>query len=234
MNSVKNKISVILVVKNGETYLAQAIESILTQTITPLEILLIDGNSQDSTPQIASRYSQVTRLMQTGYGLANARNQGISMASGEWVAFLDCDDLWSANKLALQADFHLANPLCNFSVGWVKFFLEACTTLRSGFRAATFKKGIIGYTPGTLLARRCVFNRVGYFDESLAIACDADWFARLKDRDEKIGVLDQVLLDKRIHSNNLSGRVLQNRRELMIVLKRSLERKHQQEQKDTP
>jgi glycosyltransferase involved in cell wall biosynthesis len=229
MKSMENTISVILVVKNGEPYLAQAIESVLAQSVSPLEILLIDGYSQDSTPQIASRYSQVTCLLQTGCGLANARNQGISMVRGEWVAFLDCDDCWPVDKLALQVDFHRANPLYDFSVGWVKFFLDSGATLRLGFRAETFETGEVGYTPGSLFARRSAFERVGCFDESLTIACDADWFARLRDRGEKLGVLAQVLLHKRIHSNNLSGRVQQNRHELMIVLQRSLARKRQRE-----
>ena len=231
MKSMGNTISVILVVKNGEPYLAQAIESVLAQTILPLEILLIDGNSQDATPQTARRYPQVTRFLQTEGGLANARNQGLSRARGEWVAFLDCDDRWPPDKLALQVEFHQANPLYDFSVGWVRFFLEPGTTLRPGFRAESFETGEVGYTPGTLFARRSAFARVGLFDESLAIACDADWFARLLDRDEKVGVLTEVILEKRIHSNNLSGKVQQNQHELMMVLQRSLARKRQREPK---
>jgi glycosyltransferase involved in cell wall biosynthesis len=232
MKSLENTISVILVVKNGAPYLAQAIESVLAQTVSPQEILLIDGHSHDATPQIAGRYSQVTRLLQTGHGLANARNQGISMVRGTWVAFLDGDDCWSVHKLALQMDFHRANPLADFSVAWVKFFLEPGAALRPGFRAETFETGEAGFTPGTLFARRSAFERVGCFDESLAIACDADWFSRLRDRGEKFGVLPQVLLHKRIHSNNLSRRVQQNQHELMVVLQRSLARKHQREQED--
>jgi len=227
MKSIENNISVILVVKNEESYLTQAIESVLAQAISPFEILLIDGNSQDATPQIASRYPKVTYVLQSGCGLANARNYGLSLARGEWVLFLDGDDYWSLDKLALQVEFHRSNTLYDFSVGWVKFFLESGTTLRPGFRAKTFETGEVGYTPGTLFARRSAFERVGCFDESLAIACDADWFVRLRDLGEKVGVLEQVLLHKRIHSNNLSGKVQQNRHELMIVLYRSLARKRQ-------
>ena len=224
---MENNISVILVVKNGESYLAQAIESVLVQASSPLEILLIDGNSQDATPEIASRYPNVTYILQTGCGLANGRNCGLSLARGEWVVFLDCDDYWSPDKLSRQMEFHRSNPIFEFSVGRVKFFLESGTMLRPGFRAIFFEIGAVGYTPGTLFARRSAFERVGFFDESLAIACDADWFARLKDSDEKVGVLEHVLLHKRIHSNNLSREVQQNRHELMIVLNHSLKRKRQ-------
>jgi len=166
-------------------------------------------------------------FLQPGDGLANARNYGIYKASGEWVLFLDGDDYWAPDKLSLQMAFHCLNPLCEFSIGRVKLFLESCTVLRPGFRAEFFDHGIVGYTPGTLCVRRRAFERVGLFDESFEIACDADWFARIKDQDEKIGILENVLLYKRVHSNNLSGQVKQNRRELMIVLNRSLKRKRQ-------
>lgn len=224
---MKNNISVIMVVKNGEAYLSQAIESVLAQSTLPHEILLIDGNSKDATPQIANRYPSVTYFLQPGYGLANARNYGISLASGEWIFFLDCDDYWSPDKLSLQMEFHRSNPLYEFSIGRVKFFLEPDTVLRAGFQKIFFEVGGVGYTPGTLCVRRSTFERVGLFDESLDIACDADWFARIKDNAEKIGILENVLLYKRIHSNNLSARVQQNRHELMIVLNRSLKRKCQ-------
>ncbi|KQC06121.1 MAG: hypothetical protein APR62_08415 [Smithella sp. SDB] len=224
---MKNSISVIMVVKNGESYLAQAIESVLVQSIVPREILLIDGNSKDATPEIASRYPNVTYFLQPGNGLANARNYGISLASGEWILFLDCDDYWAPDKLPLQMEFHRSNSLYEFSIGRVKFFLESGAVLRPGFQAHFFESGTVGYTPGTLCVRHSAFERVGLFDESLDIACDADWFARIKDNDEKVGILENILLHKRIHSNNLSGKIQQNRHELMIVLNRSLKRKRQ-------
>jgi glycosyltransferase involved in cell wall biosynthesis len=225
MNPMDTGISVILVVKNGEPYLAKAIESVLAQAHRPLEILLVDGNSRDATPQIAARYPQVTLIPQTGQGLAQARNQAVAFARGEWLAFLDGDDYWAPDKLARQTEFHRAHPSCDFSVGWMKFFLEPGAVLRPGFRAATFQEGEIGYTPGTLFARRSAFARVGGFDESLSIACDADWFARLHDRGEWVAEIPRVLLHKRIHSDNLSGRVKQNRDELMRMLRRSVARK---------
>jgi len=106
-----------MVVKNGESHLAQAIKSVLVQSLSPSEILLIDGKSTDATPKITGRYPNVTYFLQIGEGLANARNYGISMASGEWILFLDCDDYWSPDKLSLQMEFHRSNPLYEFSIG---------------------------------------------------------------------------------------------------------------------
>lgn len=225
---MRENISVIIVVKNGEQYLAQAIESVLVQCIEPCEIILIDGNSTDATAEIASRYPRFTRFVQAGNGLANARNEGIAMASGEWIFFLDSDDYWSSDKLLRQMEFHRMHPFYEFSVGRIKYVLAPGTLLRPGFKAEGFETGIIGYTPGTLCVRRSVLKRVGLFDESLDIACDADWFARLKDRQEKIGIVENILLYKRLHAGNLSGNVQQNRYELMRVLHRSVKRKRYQ------
>jgi hypothetical protein len=84
---------------------------------------------------------------------------------------------------------------------------------------------MIGYTPGTLIARRGLFESLGEFDPELSIACDADWFARLQDSAQPLAVVPEVMLLKRIHGANMSLQRDRVRSETMTVIRSSLLRK---------
>ena len=96
-------ISCVVPVFNGERYLGEALDSILAQTYRPLELLVVDDGSTDGAAALVTRYRDQTRpLFQPNAGQAAARNLGLSVARGEFVAFLDADDLWHPEKLARQ------------------------------------------------------------------------------------------------------------------------------------
>ena len=82
-------VSVIIVVQNGESYIAKAIESVISQTYKPTEILVVDGNSSDRTEQLVKTFDKVKYIKQQGSGLADARNTGIDSATEDLIAFLD-------------------------------------------------------------------------------------------------------------------------------------------------
>ena len=92
-------VSIILAVKNGERFINTAIESVLSQTYSPIEILAVDGNSTDKTLEIIKQFEKVKTVNQTGVGIGNAYNSGISIAQGEFVAFLSSDDYWMPDKI---------------------------------------------------------------------------------------------------------------------------------------
>src|SRR5712692_4526575 len=93
-------ISCIVPVFNGERYLGETLDSILAQTYRPLEIIVVDDGSTDGTPAVANGYSEFIRyLWQANAGEAAARDQGLKVAQGELMAFLDADDLWHPKKL---------------------------------------------------------------------------------------------------------------------------------------
>jgi glycosyltransferase involved in cell wall biosynthesis len=93
---------VIIPVFNGEKYLAEAIESILAQCYSPIEIIIVDDGSTDNTPAIAKQYESIRYLSQTHGGISAALNNGITISKGNFYAFLDADDLWMPDKLTLQ------------------------------------------------------------------------------------------------------------------------------------
>ncbi len=197
-------ISAILPVKDGERYLAEAIESILGQSRPPEELIVIDGNSTDRSPEIAGSYPEVTLIRQTGDGLAQAWNQAVRASSGDLIAFLDGDDYWLPGNLETQSRLLEERPELAGSLGRVKFELMPGEPPPPGFRMNLLEGDHIGPMPGNALVRREVFESVGYFDESYRLSMDVDWFARIKDAGLELGIIDEVVLIKRFHSSNLS------------------------------
>jgi len=227
MNHSPTDVSVILPVLNGSQFLSTAIESVLRQSLPPGELLVVDGGSTDGSRAIAASYSGVKLLSQSGTGLANAWNQGIRAATGTLIAFIESDDYWAVDKLERQCSCMNDRPHLDYVIGRVRFFLEAGHAVPPGFKAGLLEGDQIGRIPGTLMVRRGVFDHVGLFDESLSIAADVDWFARCKDAGVRWELLDHVFLNKRVHDENLSNNAGENTRQLLSVLRRSVERQRE-------
>ena len=221
------KVSVIIVVKNGERYLSTAIESAIAQTYPIKEIIVIDGQSSDNTRKIARSFSQVRYIWQNNLGLANARNLGIEVAEGELIAFLDYDDLWQSNKLQRQVDYFIKEPALKYTIALVKSFLESGCSLRPEFKKQDFEQIKIGYTPSSLVVKKSLFNEIGFFNPDFAIGCDSEWFSRAKDCQISMKIIPEVLQYKRIHNLNLSANIKNYRAEMLTIIKQSLKRKRE-------
>jgi glycosyltransferase involved in cell wall biosynthesis len=176
----------------------------------------------DHTAEIVQSYKSVNYIYQAGQGLANARNTGIEAARGDLIAFLDADDLWTPDKLRIQVDYLVQNPHIQYVNSWVKLFVEPGYCPKSRYTKKFLEQLHIGRTPGTLIARRSVFNIVGLFSTDFSIACDAEWFMRANAGKIPMFIIPEVLLYKRIHNNNLSSNVSMNKRELMKLISQSL------------
>ena len=218
-------VSAIITVKNGEKYIASAINSILRQEYQPIEILVVDDNSTDKTLEIATSFPKVRAVDRKGTGIGNGWNTGIENASGELIAFLTHDDLWTPNKLKLQVAALEADQDKLFAVSRFEYFLEDENYIPPGFRPNLLNKSHIGLTPHTLVARPKVFDTVGLFDEMLTTGEDTDWFSRAKDLEVPYLIVPEVLLKVRIHKSNTSLNTLENDQNLLWIIKRSIERK---------
>ena len=119
-------ISCVIPCYNGERFLGAALDSVIAQTLPPAEIIVVDDGSTDgSTADVAANYgSRVTYLRQDNAGPAAARNRGLACARGDFVAFLDADDLWHQDKLARQAVRFEARPELDISVTHLRAFWE--------------------------------------------------------------------------------------------------------------
>ena len=188
-------ISCIVPVYNGEKYLAEAIESILAQSYRPLEIIVVDDGSTDETPQVVAGFKdQVVYLEQSNKGPSATRNLGVSASRGDFVAFLDPDDLWHPDKLARQMARFEARPELDLCVAhvqlfWVSEMQDEAARLRDQARVHI----VPAYTTGTLLTRRTFFDDVGDFDTSLWFGDATDWFLRAADRGAVMELLPDVL-----------------------------------------
>ena len=224
-------ISCIVPVYNAEKYLAGAIESILKQDYESTEIVVVDDGSTDGTEVVAARYGKRLRyLRQANAGPGAARNQGINAAVGEFLAFLDADDLWHAEKLSRQMARFRARPELSYCVTHVQnFWISELREEEEQFREHRISKPLPGYVTSTLLARREFFDAVGPFNTAIKHADDTDWFLRAQERGGVMELLPDVLLYRRLHTSNLSRRqALNSRDQYLHLLKITLDRRRGQ------
>ncbi len=222
-------VSVIVAVKNGARFLAQALDSILAQDYRPLEIIIVDGQSTDDTARIAHSYPEARFLPQATLGVANAYNQGIAAALGEFVAFLSHDDLWLLEKLSSQVDYMQAHPEIDYTVTRAEFFVEPGFAFPSHLLREELLEGSrVMRIMETLVARRELFDQIGGLDPQFATGEDVDWYARAQDAAVPLAVLDEVLLRKRIHDANTSLTTPGNMGYLLKALQLSVARKRRQ------
>jgi glycosyltransferase involved in cell wall biosynthesis len=221
-------ITCIVPVCNGERYLGEALDSILAQTYRPVEVIVVDDGSTDGTAAVAARFGQqVGYIKQSNQGPAEARNAGIRMAKGDFIAFLDADDCWHSEKLGRQiACFHARREL-DYCVAHVQNFWGAEMDAEAEkYQQHRISRPLPGYVTGTLLARRAIFDRVGLFNPALAHGDSTDWFLRAAERGAVMELLADVLLFRRLHPANRS-RVWaeRSRNEFLQLVKLSLDRK---------
>jgi glycosyltransferase involved in cell wall biosynthesis len=221
-------ISCVVPVFNGERYLGEALESILKQSYQSLEIIVVDDGSTDGTATVMGHYAgQVRLLRQANAGTAAARNLGLNAANGEFVAFLDADDLWHPEKLERQMARFQARPELDYCVAHVQnFWVPELIEEEKRFREHRISKALPGYATGTLLARRALFDTVGQFNSTIKHADDTEWFLRASEHGATTELLPDVLLYRRLHQNNFSRlRASNSRDQYLRMLKTALDRR---------
>ena len=226
-------VSVIIPVYNSELYLEESIRSALAQTYQPFEILIINDGSTDSSESVAMKFAKQTiYLYQSNQGAAAARNRGIKKSSGEFLAFLDADDLWDPKKLSTQVGYMMDHPELQYTTSRVKFFLEPGHDIPSGFRRELLTGDHVGIIMGTLIAKKDLFEKTGYFDPKLKISEDVDWYGRVNDMNIPTAVIPEVLSLIRIHDSNISISVTKDNTYLLQAVRRSIQRKKIMEDRD--
>jgi len=215
------KVSVIIPTYNYGRFLSSAIESVMKQTYRDYEIIVIDDGSTDDTKEVMEKYCGTIRyIYQSNKGVSTARNKGIGIAKGQYIAFLDADDYWLPEKLDKSIKF-----LENNNFDWIctsRFKItengecpERKIAARSGiYEPKSFKLSnleIALFNPeysiaitSTVLIRRTCFNKAGLFDTSFRIGEDIDLWLRLKEAGFNGGYLDDALTVGRGHITSLT------------------------------
>lgn len=210
---------------DSERYLAEAVDSALAQTHSPIELVLVDDGSSDRSAEIARSYAPPARYVRReNGGPAAARNTGLAHASGDFVAFLDSDNRWLPGAIALQLAAFATEPGVDVVFAQSREFVSAeldPTTVH----ARAPREGTSAVLVSSMLARRPVFERVGPFDERLRLGEWIDWYARLQDSDCRVSTLPDVVVERRIHEANNSIVRRDERREYAQALKAALDRR---------
>jgi len=187
--------------------LAEALESIFHQTYPPAEVIVVNDGSTDRTAEILGSWgSRIRTVDQPHSGPSAARNAGIRLASSPYLAFLDADDLWMADKLERQLALMVGEPDMGYALTFIENFWEPCLgDVPDSLRSHAASRPRPGYYFQTMVARRWAFDQVGLLDESLPLGEDIDWFVRAMEIKLRSQVLPQTLVRRRIHGRNLTG-----------------------------
>ena len=199
------RVSVVIAAFNAAHTLPETLASVHAQTRAADEINVVDDGSTDDTGAVARTDYRVRTITLPRGGPAAAQNTGVAAATGDAVAFLDADDLWTPRKLALQTAALQAGPALDAVFGHVAAFV--CPSLRpeQGARYA-LPPPAPGWLGGAMLLRRSVFERVGPFDPRLRIGHFIDWMHRARLAGFNAAMLDDVVLRRRLHPGSLSHR----------------------------
>ena len=219
-------ISVVIPVFNGERYLAEAVSSVLGQSpARRLEVLVVDDGSTDGSAAVARSFPSPVRLIEAEHGgLGATRNRGVAAAQGAFLAFLDADDVWMPEKLALQIEHLEAHPLVDMVFALQQNFHSPELTAEERQLSFCPPEPQVAKFAGTLLIRREAFDRVGPFATCWNVGEFLDWYCRAQEHGIGEAVLPQVLLRRRLHCTNLG---IQHRgaQDFVNILRASLKRR---------
>jgi glycosyltransferase involved in cell wall biosynthesis len=215
-------VSVVIPARNAGQFIGEALESVIRQQGPfSLEVIVVDDGSSDDTAASVEAFDGVRLVRQANAGPSAARNRGIAAARGDYIAFLDADDLWPPGKLAIQLELFRAHPQLGMVIGDCRIFDQRGPRSRTQFeqegRDAEFFGGepLIedayaklfqgNYVPtGTVVVRRKCIEEAGLFDESRRYVEDWDLWVRIALRC-RLGYTRKVCELKREHADGLSA-----------------------------
>jgi len=202
-------ISVVLPAFNSKRSISRAIESVLSQIFTDYEIIVIDDGSTDNTADVVKKFgSKVNYIYQEHAGVSVARNTAIAAAKGQWIAFLDSDDEWLAEKLKLQMNLLQRNPNLRWcSCNWYQSFYSRRVPIGNSpkIRAALaggdyfenyFQIATEGRCPiltTTIIVHKDIFEQLGGFEPGRARGQDVDMWWRIAHNYPSIGYIAEPL-----------------------------------------
>jgi len=221
-------LSGVIPVRDGEAHLGEAIESMLGQTRPPDQIVVVDNASSDRTAEIASSFgSSVDLVEEPRRGVGAARNAGIAAARGTHLAFLDHDDLWDRRKVELQLAALAADPGLEIVFGHALQTADRDLDPELASRLRLSRVLQPGLHLGAMIATRRAFELVGPFAADVRSGDGLEWIVRARDLGLRELMLDDLVLERRIHGSNSSFANHDSRLEWTRTLKASLDRRRQ-------
>ena len=232
-STLSPKVSVLIPAYNAMDFLPDTVSSALAQTYQDFELIIINDGSTDNITAWANSLSdpRVRLISQENTGLSGARNTGLACAKGEYIAFLDADDLWLPTKLEKQVRQLDNNPAVGLVYSWVSLIDE--TGVEQGKQRKNYVRGNVWVDltihniiecGSVALVRRTCFDKVGTFDATLPFSCSEDWDMWLRIAAHyDFELIEEPLILYRCHSNNLSSRWQPMEESFEIVLKKAFD-----------
>lgn len=217
-------VSVVIPTYNGEKHLSATLYSVFKQTYSNFEVIIVDNGSSDQTSTIAKRYENVRYQSFATQNTADARNRGVKLAKGKYIAFLDQDDLWETNKLELQVTFLEENPDFDAAICHQTTFLDPGTNKPHWLKREFLEGSQLSYNPSSLLVKKTLLDQ-NTFDLAFSLTSDVAWFFQAKHQGLKIGELKDILMHRRVHLNNGVHACSKLQKELLHVIKDSLKQR---------
>lgn len=227
-------ISVIIPSYNHTQFVSKAVESVLSQTLSAHEIIVVDDGSKDNTEEVLAAYKdRIIYIKQENQGVSATRNNGVSISTGDFIAFLDADDEWFPEKLEKQLklfgeDKEIGLVHCGYvDVDEKGNFLQEHLEGMSGKVAEEmlfFKRPVIlGGGSGSLIPKN-VFKEIGGFDIRLSTSADWDLYFRIAQK-WKVGFVPETLLKYRLHSSNMHGNIKLMRKDMLLAYEKAFAEK---------
>lgn len=200
-------VSIIIPAYNAEEFIAETLESALAQTLKDIEVIVIDDGSKDGTASVVQAYPGVRYIRQANGGVSTARNHGAQLAQGEFLAFLDSDDLWHPDKLRQQVQAMRQHPDSVFCRTAFTYQHGDAEAVRTGAARQDAPHQIISellpsflhpyLATSTVMVSKAAFEEAGGFDASLRIAEDVDFYLRVLAEHPKVVLMTEALVHKR-------------------------------------
>jgi len=225
-SSARPLVSVIVTVYNAVSYLGEAIESVFAQTYEPVELIVVDDGSDDGSGEIAKRFEPALRYeRQERAGIGAARNRAVELARGEYLAFLDADDRFVADKLERQLAAFDRRPDLDMVFGHMSEFLSPDLDPALAARIRPPVTNAPWRMTNLMLVKRESFARVGPFSTTLRVGVGVDWYARAVDAGLHEEIVPAVVLERRLHATNNGIRERESRPQYLRVLKEHMDRR---------
>ena len=233
-NKAIEEISVIIPTYNRCDLLKRAINSVIKQTITPKEIIIVDNGSTDQTFQmVSSLFPEINYFIEKKRGVSAARNKGILESKSKWIAFLDSDDAWKPTKLEKQMEYSVFNQdkyrIIHTDETWYrnkKFLNQLKKHKKSGGNIFKNSLQLCCISPSSVVLKKQIFDDYGLFDENLEVCEDYDMWIRITAKEE-VGFLDSPLVLKYGgHSDQLSKKFWGMDRFRIKSLEKNLKNEH--------
>ncbi|TKC08183.1 glycosyltransferase family 2 protein [Pedobacter polaris] len=212
--------SIIMPVYNGEKYISEAIESVINQTYTNWELIIVNDGSKDNSLLIAEKYKneKIKVFSKENNGASAARNYGYRLSTGSLIKFFDADDVINKEMISAQVTLAMANPDCVISGKWGRFYNNDLSNLdlrpeecwkdmeSIDWICTSWKEGKSMTQSGIFLIPSTIINNTGLWDESLSLVDDLEFFTKTILASKKVIFSPQSMLYYRSgNENSLAG-----------------------------